>query len=376
MFYIIELKAKILFFNFFIRISKNLVIKTPLFPHLDFVAVCEITDATHKSLIASLFNSAFCFGTPVIALLAYFFRTYDRLLQIISILVMIQGLVRYFFTDETAAFYFGKGQFDRCQKILRKMGRVNGRGYEVLEEVQVEMTDDTDNAAKENETNNSFLIIFQSGTEILSMAIKCSLLWAMSSLLYYGLAYNISVLPGNDFINLTIGAVFDAFGSLTYPFYADHPKIGRRNAFRLLFTVGAFVTGVNVFFILEDERNKLDCVQDEGDGNKISQILQIFLWGLGRSISSAAFSVTYQYISEVFPTFLRSRAMGFCAFFANLLASFSPAVIGLRRFYSWLPNLIFTGCCVFGSILTIGLPETLGRETPVNVEEAKKMYRG
>ena len=68
--------------------------------------------------------------------------------------------------------------------------------------------------------------------------------------------------------------------------------------------------------------------------------------------------------------------MGFCAFFANLLACFSPAVIGLRRFYSWLPNLIFTGCCVFGSVLTIGLPETLGRETPINVEEARKMYRG
>jgi len=95
---------------------------------------------------------------------------------------------------------------------------------------------------------------------------------------------------------------------------------------------------------------------------------------LGKLCISASFAVIYVHSNEIFPTSIRSGAMGLVSFAARVGGILSPYLAKLGSF--GVPNLHFI---LFGTIsLTSGylnsrLPETAGRPLPETIEDLAKM---
>ena len=94
---------------------------------------------------------------------------------------------------------------------------------------------------------------------------------------------------------------------------------------------------------------------------------------LGKLCISASFAVIYVHSNEIFPTSVRSGAMGLVSFAARVGGILSPY---LAKLGGLLPNLHFV---LFGTIsltsgyLNLRLPETQGRPLPETIADLIKM---
>ena len=96
---------------------------------------------------------------------------------------------------------------------------------------------------------------------------------------------------------------------------------------------------------------------------------------LGKMGSSAAFSLIYLYSAEMFPTAVRNTALGTCSMVARVGGFMAPyiASLGSSEDSTYVPFLIFGISTLLGGSTAILLPETLGTQLPVTIEDAEKL---
>ena len=97
-----------------------------------------------------------------------------------------------------------------------------------------------------------------------------------------------------------------------------------------------------------------------------SNPLWLVLCGIFITWSNAWLTYSYHsYQSEVFPTFIRARAVGFCYSFSRLSTAFSSIIIGVILQYGGSAGVI--GFIVFSMLMVMGVigifgPKTRGRD--------------
>ena len=77
----------------------------------------------------------------------------------------------------------------------------------------------------------------------------------------------------------------------------------------------------------------------------------------------------------MFPTEVRNTALGTCSMVARLGSLVAPYIASLGSYesYGYLPFLIFGVATLLGGSTAIILPETLGRDLPVTIEDAEQL---
>ncbi|NXH39531.1 S22AD protein, partial [Dicaeum eximium] len=83
---------------------------------------------------------------------------------------------------------------------------------------------------------------------------------------------------------------------------------------------------------------------------------------IGKFTATAAFSTSYIYTAEVFPTVVRQTGVGLCSTMARLAGILAPLVVPLRRYHRAIPMAIFGSIPVLVALFCILLPETHGVE--------------
>ncbi|NXM94379.1 S22AD protein, partial [Sylvia borin] len=81
---------------------------------------------------------------------------------------------------------------------------------------------------------------------------------------------------------------------------------------------------------------------------------------IGKLTSTAAFSTSYVYSAELFPTILRQTGVGLCSTVARLAGILAPLIIPLDQYHRAIPMAIFGSIPVLVALLCILLPETRG----------------
>ena len=81
---------------------------------------------------------------------------------------------------------------------------------------------------------------------------------------------------------------------------------------------------------------------------------------LGRLNITAAFFISLQYASEIFPTVIRGRGVALCEMAGGLAVLVSPGVVHLEKYSHFLPLTILAACSLVGLLATFFLPETSG----------------
>jgi OCT family organic cation transporter-like MFS transporter 4/5 len=103
----------------------------------------------------------------------------------------------------------------------------------------------------------------------------------------------------------------------------------------------------------------------------VSGVLVFYL--IGKFSAGAGFNMVYLYTGEVFPTNLRTQALGFCSMVARIFCLCAPFLAPLSSYWQPLPMLILGIPTVISGFLTLMLPETSGKDLPQTMKEAKQL---
>ncbi|NWV25641.1 S22AD protein, partial [Origma solitaria] len=83
---------------------------------------------------------------------------------------------------------------------------------------------------------------------------------------------------------------------------------------------------------------------------------------IGKFTATAAFSTSYIYSAELFPTVLRQTGVGLCSTMARVAGILAPLIIPLDQYHRAIPMAIFGSVPVLVALSCILLPETRGLE--------------
>lgn len=97
---------------------------------------------------------------------------------------------------------------------------------------------------------------------------------------------------------------------------------------------------------------------------------------IGRFGIAASFNMIFLYTTELFPTIVRSAALGTCSLVARLGGIAAPQIILFRRFSASLPSIIFGAMAIFAMLVATLLPETKGVVLADDLEGAAKQAEG
>lgn len=94
---------------------------------------------------------------------------------------------------------------------------------------------------------------------------------------------------------------------------------------------------------------------------------------LGILFSFLVFIVVYLYSSEMFPTVIRSSALGITSMMARLGAMVAPFAAALRPFGNWCSPLAFGILPLLAALLCLVLPETKNCDLVMTIEEGEAL---
>ncbi|NXG63046.1 S22AD protein, partial [Hemiprocne comata] len=83
---------------------------------------------------------------------------------------------------------------------------------------------------------------------------------------------------------------------------------------------------------------------------------------IGKFTSTAAFSTSYVYTAELFPTVLRQTGVGLSSMSARVSGIMAPLILLLGQYHRAIPMAIFGSVPVVAGLLCFLLPETRGTE--------------
>ncbi|OPJ85253.1 hypothetical protein AV530_011705 [Patagioenas fasciata monilis] len=83
---------------------------------------------------------------------------------------------------------------------------------------------------------------------------------------------------------------------------------------------------------------------------------------IGKFTATAAFSTSYVYTAELFPTVVRQTGVGLCSMSARVAGILAPLIHLLAQYHAAIPMAIYGSAPVLGGLLCILLPETRGTD--------------
>jgi len=180
--------------------------------------------------------------------------------------------------------------------------------------------------------------------------------WMTCSLLYYGLTSAGSALTDNRYADFCWQALAEFPGILLAWVGLDNRRTGRRGTMVLSFSVGGVACGLMIF------------LQKAPAGARTVMAM------IGKTAITSAFSIVYVWPLELFPTALRSGAMGIQSFSSRVGAIIAPLVLLMGQPPSPVPYIVFTLPAILAAILTARLPETRGLPMPDSLAEITSSY--
>ena len=93
---------------------------------------------------------------------------------------------------------------------------------------------------------------------------------------------------------------------------------------------------------------------------------------IGKSCAGAGFLLVWVITAELFPTNLRSQAVGFCSTISRIFGLVCPFVANLAQFWPPLPMLVLGLPSLLAGSLAFSIPETKGKELPQNMKDTQK----
>ena len=326
--------------------------------HIAFSLFAELLPPENRGTPMIYFNLSFTVGAIIEAGFAWFFlSTGDeyggwRGLLVVTALPLFSLLFFWRLVPESPRFLLVKGKVQEAKMLLNKIAIENGKSPLKGELWVGKNEDDTEGL----ELGRIKKLYCSAGLQKLSLLIP--FIWAANNLIYYGLViltphYFAAIESSNVYLNVLITNCAEVPGLLITGLLVDKGRI-------LVGTTELVICGICILGLILP----FSFIPGYYLGVSI----------LARASSIGAFAIVWLYTPEVYPTVVRSTALGLCQVYAKTAAMGTPFVsIVFGDFDMKIPIIIFASMSFVAAFFMYCLPiETAGRALPETVEDVEE----
>ncbi|XP_061562923.1 solute carrier family 22 member 16 [Cololabis saira] len=326
-----------------------------------FVYVTEFTGSKVRTWTSMHVHAAFAVGIMVVALTGYLVRVW-WIYQIILSTCTLPYLLFCWKFPETPFYLMAKGRYKETQDLLDKIAAVNGiesrlKAEDLLDPRKTEngkalLDQERGQGPLEPEKKLTILDLFGSWR----MAGRTCTVWAIwfiGSLGYYVFSLGSVNLGGNQYVNLFLAGAVEVPSYLVGCFAMD--RIGRKKTC----APALILAGVACMLVIVVPSD--------------IEVLAIALNMIGKFAVAIAFGLVYLYTCELYPTIIRSLAVGSGSMMCRVGSVVAPFCVYLADVWIYLPQLIVGILAFIIGVLTMLLPETLGKPLTTTLAEAESL---
>ncbi|XP_029966428.1 solute carrier family 22 member 16 [Salarias fasciatus] len=327
-----------------------------------FVYVTEFTGSKVRTWTSMHVHAHFAVGVMVVALTGYLVRVW-WIYQIILSTCTSPFLLFCWKFPETPFYLLTKGRYKDAQALLDAMARFNGLECRLKAEqlMEIEKSDkaaalleqEAEGQPAQPEKKLSILDLFGSW-RMAGRTCTVWSIWFIGSLGYYVFSLGSVSLGGNQYMNLFLVGAVELPSYMVGCFAMD--RIGRR----MTCAPALLLAGVTCILII---------VVPE------IEALAIALSMIGKFAIAIAFGLIYLYTCELYPTIIRSLAVGTGSMMCRVGSVVAPFCVYLADVWQYLPQVIVGILAFIIGVLTLLLPETLGQPLTNTLEEAESLGR-
>lgn len=350
-----------------------------------FVMACELFAAKYRTFAGIIIELFWAVAWCLMPLMAYLFKNW-RYFQLTISLVGLLTIPLFWILPESVIWLCANNRVKEAEQIIRNAAKMNGIALpDNLLTPPSKSGDAQGEEEDEGVKNGGFLAKIksirlcrkQTGQQqqqpgvarytlldvlrhrLLRMyAINMSCLWMAVTLVYYGLSLSTAQLAGDRYLNAFLSAFIEIPAYLSCFFILN--RWGRRRPL----VAYHIIAGVSLLLakVIPDKT---------ADGTNLTPLIVAFNM-IGKFGITGAFGIVFLYAPEIFPTTLRSQAMGIASLFGrlgNVLATYTSYVY---EKVPWLPGPLFGILSVVAGLLVLLLPETLNRPLPQTIEDIEE----
>lgn len=340
-----------------------------------FVMACELFAAKYRTFAGIIIEVFWATAWCMMPVMAYIIRDW-RYFQLAISLFGLLTIPLFWFLPESVIWLCANNRVEEAERIIRnaaKMNRLDLPEHLLTQPLKAEEKCDGEaknggffakiknlklsKLKKEDQPEAArYTLLDVLRHRLLRMyAIIMSCLWMAVTLVYYGLSLSTAQLAGDRYLNAFLSAFIEIPAYLSSFFLLN--RWGRRRpliAYHIIAGVALLLTKV--------------IPESTADGTNLTPLIVTFNM-IGKFGITGCFGIVFLYAPEIFPTTLRSQAMGIaslCGRLGNLLATYSSY---LYEKVPWLPGPLFGFLSVAAGLLVLLLPETLNRPLPQTIED-------
>jgi OCT family organic cation transporter-like MFS transporter 4/5 len=342
-----------------------------------YVLATELVGPSWQGVCGVGLSGIFSFGGLLLAPCSLLFPSWRGLTLCTAVPPVVNLLLFLHFVDESPRWLHANGHSERAAIVLHAVARGNGVDCSRPPTLEAAADGSAQEQSARSGTSTSDAAAAPGGTPPLavpsSLAGHCKprptvaalfagpllrtrtlgmiYCWFASSFGYYGLSLNTGNLAGSLIVNFAFGSAIEL------PSYAVAVWLlgtyGRRPTLALGFGIG----GLSCLACL---------VLPSGLPTTAAAMV-------GKFFVTAAFGSIFVYAGELFPTVLRSAAVGLCSTAARVGGATAPLAVSLSTIASWVPLAVFGGASLLASLVIVVLmPETLGRPLTETIEDFER----
>jgi len=324
-----------------------------------FVYNVEIVGKRWRTPVGIFTQLFFAIGYMILSGLAYKWRDWRELQFVIS-LVPLPFLIFYFFIPESPRWLFNQRKNLKAINISKKIAEKNGT--EIKEDTWIKSIESGKKLLETNVEENASILELFKRPKMKLVTFNMMFNWFVNSLVYYGLSLNAGALAGTDFLNNTLNGLVEVGAYFVIVLTMD--KLGRK----VLLSGCLFIGGMGciislIFNSLADGRNAFVTA-----GTVFALV--------GKMAVSGSFAIIYNYTAELYPTSVRSTAVGLGSTTARIGSIITPYTLQLQDTIPWLTSVIFGSLALIASAFSLYFPETSGKQLPNTLEETEAFFRG
>ncbi|XP_044531420.1 solute carrier family 22 member 13 [Gracilinanus agilis] len=309
-----------------------------LSPTLEATEWISAAKRTQAVVISQCF---FSLGQMALAGLAYGIRHW-RLFQIVGTSPILLLFFYWWVLPESARWLLTQDRVEEAKELVQKAAAMNKRSVspETLNQLASEKT-----APKGN-----VLDLFRH-PRLRKVTLILFCVWFADSLGYYGLGLNVGGFGLDIYLTQLIFGLVEVPARLSSSFMME--KFGRKKSQMGMLIMGGLMSLIIIFI--------------PSNYPTISTVLAV----VGKFATAAAFTISYVYSAELFPTVIRQTGMGIVAIFSRIAGILTPLVSLLGDHHPAIPLAIYGTLPALVGILCIMLPETKGKTLPDNIDDSK-----
>ncbi|XP_038058409.1 organic cation transporter protein-like [Patiria miniata] len=311
----------------------------------------EIVGPKDRVKVGTVSAIFFALGYLLLSFCAYFIRDWRHLQLVISLPYLLCFLM-LIILPESPRWLISKGRFKEAKKIITKIAKVNGT------KVPDNLLGTLESLREEDEKSSpvrrtTILDLFRT-PNIRKKTLIMFYAWFVASMVYYGLSLSTSSLGIDDYVAAFVSGALEIPSYLMCWFVME--KYGRRFTMFAFFMFGGLFCLATIFVPL-------------GAG-------RVAVAMTGKFAITAAFNHIYIYTCEIHPTVVRSIGLGASSMAARVSGVLCPIILILGKYWQPLPLCVFGGSSVLAGMLSLMLPETLGRDMPDTLQDGEKVAMG